>query len=880
MGCRRLQRLPLNESELMNPAGHLRRLFCHARFVLCLSVAVATSLEASQASAADAANTLTLTEERLGWQLLFDGESLENFRGYRQEQPGAGWAVEDGTIVRKANGAGDLITREQFDSFELQLEYRISPAGNSGLMFHVTEDNNTPWKSGPEVQIIDNVDGKDPQKAGWLYQLYQPAKPRWVSAFERRAGLVSGDTYDATRPAGEWNHLYLRVTPQAGEVCLNGVKYYNFVVGSDDWNRRVAQSKFADMEGFGKAGRGHIALQDHGDEVAFRSLKVRLLPDGEATRPVDQKIAVTAEPAFPEMEWEGWSPTGEDGKPAQPMRPLLVTHAGDGTGRRFVLDQAGMVHVIAKDDQTQASLFLDLRPQTAPWGKANEEGLLGLAFHPKFAENGEFFLCYSVKPDDDPSVRREHVSRFRVSEDDPNRADPASEEVLITFEQPFENHNGGSITFGNDGYLYIALGDGGSANDPLGNGQNLANLNGSVVRIDVDHTSDGRAYAIPSDNPFVDVEGARPEIFAYGFRNIWQISNDPKTGHIWVGDVGQDLWEEVNIVERGGNYGWSIREGTQPFSGVVSAVETVDPVWIYDHREGKSITGGHVYNGSELPMLSGRYVFGDYVSGRVWALALDPETGKADNQEISWNGLPVYGFGVDEAGEMYVTTASPTGQGVYRLVRDASVVPVGINDNFLDPELDAEAWMKRFEVESREVFAGRVEVMKALGLEPGDRIADIGSGTGLYLSAFSGAVGKEGGVYAVDISPKFIEFIRRRVVDENLENVRVVASTERSASLAAESVDHVFICDTYHHFSYYGEMLDSIREGLAPGGQLVVIDFERIPGTSRDWLLTHVRAGKEQVRAEIEQAGFEFVEEVEVPAFAENYLLRFRKPVK
>jgi len=880
MGCRRLQRLPLNESELMNPAGHLRRLFCHARFVLCLSVAVATSLEASQASAADAANTLTLTEERLGWQLLFDGESLENFRGYRQEQPGAGWAVEDGTIVRKANGAGDLITREQFDSFELQLEYRISPAGNSGLMFHVTEDNNTPWKSGPEVQIIDNVDGKDPQKAGWLYQLYQPAKPRWVSAFERRAGLVSGDTYDATRPAGEWNHLYLRVTPQAGEVCLNGVKYYNFVVGSDDWNRRVAQSKFADMEGFGKAGRGHIALQDHGDEVAFRSLKVRLLPDGEATRPVDQKIAVIAEPAFPEMEWEGWSPTGEDGKPAQPMRPLLVTHAGDGTGRRFVLDQAGMVHVIAKDDQTQASLFLDLRPQTAPWGKANEEGLLGLAFHPKFAENGEFFLCYSVKPDDDPSVRREHVSRFRVSEDDPNRADPASEEVLITFEQPFENHNGGSITFGNDGYLYIALGDGGSANDPLGNGQNLANLNGSVVRIDVDHTSDGRAYAIPSDNPFVDVEGARPEIFAYGFRNIWQISNDPKTGHIWVGDVGQDLWEEVNIVERGGNYGWSIREGTQPFSGVVSAVETVDPVWIYDHREGKSITGGHVYNGSELPMLSGRYVFGDYVSGRVWALALDPETGKADNQEISWNGLPVYGFGVDEAGEMYVTTASPTGQGVYRLVRDASVVPVGINDNFLDPELDAEAWMKRFEVESREVFAGRVEVMKALGLEPGDRIADIGSGTGLYLSAFSGAVGKEGGVYAVDISPKFIEFIRRRVVDENLKNVRVVASTERSASLAAESVDHVFICDTYHHFSYYGEMLDSIREGLAPGGQLVVIDFERIPGTSRDWLLTHVRAGKEQVRAEIEQAGFEFVEEVEVPAFAENYLLRFRKPIR
>ena len=843
--------------------------------VACLFCSVAGY--AAVALAADAPNTLSAAESRLGWKLLFDGDSLKGFRGYRKDEPGSGWAVEDGLLVRKAAGAGDLITRDEFDSFELQLEYRITPGGNSGLMFHVTEDSDKPWHSGPEVQIIDNVDGKDAQKAGWLYQLYQPAKPRWVAAFEQRAGLVSGDTYDATRPAGEWNHLYLRVTPQAGEVCLNGVKYYNFVIGSDDWNRRVAESKFAKFEGFAKAGRGHIVLQDHGDEVAFRSIKVRPLPEGEATRPVDVKMAVTTEPAFPDIEWEGWSPTGDNGRPAQPLRPLLVTHAGDGSGRRFVLDQSGMVHVIPKGEAKKASLFLDLRPQTAPWGKANEEGLLGLAFHPNFKENGEFFLCYSVKPEEDPAVRREHVSRFRVSKDDPNKADPASEEVVITFEQPFENHNGGSITFGTDGYLYVGLGDGGSANDPLGNGQNLANLSGSVVRIDVDHKDPGLAYAIPSDNPFRDVEGARPEIFAYGFRNIWQISCDPETGHIWVGDVGQDLWEEVNIVENGGNYGWSIREGTQPFSGVVSHAATVDPVWVYDHREGKSITGGHVYHGKEIPALAGRYVFGDYVSGRVWGLKLDPETGKADNQEISWNGLPVYGFGTDEDGEMYVTTASPAGQGVFRLVSDTSVVPVGINKDFLDPELDAEAWMKRFEVESREVFAGRVEVMKALGLEAGDRIADIGSGTGLYLSAFSEAVGKEGRVSAVDISPKFIEFIRRRIVDENLENVRVVPSTEHSASLAPESVDHVFICDTYHHFTYYGEMLESIREGLAPGGQLVVIDFERIPGTSREWLLTHVRAGKDQVRAEIEQAGFDFVEEVEVPAFAENYLLRFRK---
>ena len=861
----------------MNLAESCR--FCRLRLVgWLLAVGCAVGGVPMPAHASDTPNTLSPAETRLGWQLLFDGNSLESFRGYRQDEPGSGWAVDEGAIVRKAGGAGDLLTREEFDSFELQLEYRISPGGNSGLMFHVTEDNDTPWQSGPEVQILDNAAGKDPQKAGWLYQLYQPAKPRWVSAFERRAGLVSGDTYDATRPAGEWNHLYLRVTPQAGEVCLNGVKYFNFVVGSDDWNRRVAESKFAKFAAFGKAGRGHIALQDHGDEVAFRSIKVRPLPEGEATRPVDATIAVTTEPAFPDIEWEGWSPTGDDGKPAQPMRPLLVTHAGDGSGRTFVLDQAGMIHVIPKGETAKASLFLDLRPQTAPWGKANEEGLLGLAFHPSFKENGEFFLCYSVKPEEDPSLRREHVSRFRVRDDDPNKADPASEEVLITFEQPFENHNGGSITFGTDGFLYVGLGDGGSANDPLGNGQNLKTLNGSVLRIDVDHKDEGLAYAIPSDNPFVYVEGARPEIFAYGFRNIWQISSDPTTGHIWVADVGQDLWEEVNIVERGGNYGWSIREGTQPFSGVVSHAATVDPVWVYDHREGKSITGGHVYRGTQIPALEGCYVFGDYVSGRIWGLKLDAETGNAENREISWNGLPVYGFGVDEAGEMYVTTASPAGQGVFRIVSDTSVVPAGINDNFLDPDLDAEAWMKRFEVESREVFAGRVEVIEALGLEPGDRIADVGSGTGLYLSAFSQAVGEKGLVYAVDISPKFIEFLRRRIVDENLENVRVVPSTERSASLSPESVDHVFICDTYHHFELYGEMLDSIREGLAPGGQLVVIDFERIPGTSRDWLLTHVRAGKDQVRAEIEQAGFEFVEEVEVPAFEENYLLRFRKP--
>ncbi|MDA7975781.1 MAG: PQQ-dependent sugar dehydrogenase [Pirellulales bacterium] len=609
-------------------------------------------------------NRLTESEKRSGWELLFDGTSLEGFKGYQQDTPGAGWQVIDGAIVR-TEAAGDLLTKEMYDSFEIQLEYRISKAGNSGLMFHVTEDGKRPWYSGPEVQIIDNDAGKDGQKAGWLYQLYEPHEKKWVMRIEKAAGLPVKELVDATRPAGEWNHLYLRVTPGSSEVCLNGVSYYKFVIGNDDWNKRVAKSKFSKFEQFGKAGNGHLCFQDHGDEVAFRSIKVRRLPDGKLPRkPADGTLSLEAVPAFPGLAWEGWSPLSDDGKPVPPLRPLMVTHANDGSGRRFIVEQSGLIYVIEKDGQ-KAKIFLDIRDITRPWKKANEEGLLGLAFHPRFSETGEFFVCYS--PVNAPQSER--ISRFHVSAKDSRKADKNSEETVLQFDQPFPNHNGGSIAFGPDGFLYVGLGDGGSRNDPFDNAQNLGVLLGKILRIDIDRRGAETAYAIPLDNPFMNMDGVRPEIWAFGFRNPWQLTFDNQTGTLWMADVGQDLQEEINLVEKGGNYGWRRREGSYPFGNIPADLATIDPLWEYDHQVGKSITGGLVVRGSTIPELEGRYLYGDFVSGRLWALGVqdsyDPST--ISNQLIPWNGLPIFGFGHDQDGAVYVLTSSNTGQGIYRI---------------------------------------------------------------------------------------------------------------------------------------------------------------------------------------------------------------------
>ena len=345
--------------------------------------------------------------------------------------------------------------------------------------------------------------------------------------------------------------------------------------------------------------------------------------------------------------------------------PVVITNAADGTDRLFVAAQKGKIHVFPRDPAvTQTETFLDIESRVTYKDRENEEGLLGLAFHPKYKQNGQFIVYYTTRDAPHTSV----ISRFRVSKDDPNRADADSEEELLRIKQPFWNHNGGTVEFGPDGFLYIGLGDGGMRDDPFGNGQNLTTLHGSILRIDVDHNDPGMAYAIPQDNPFVDtvvtVDGqekqARGEIWAHGLRNVWRLTFDRETGTLWAADVGQDIWEEVNIIQRGGNYGWNLREGRHRFraQGAEASKNLIEPIWEYHHEIGKSITGGMVYRGSRLPELRGAYLCADYVSGKLWALRYDEE--RKDLTDVNsiptQNNPPIVTFGEDEAGEVYFST--------------------------------------------------------------------------------------------------------------------------------------------------------------------------------------------------------------------------------
>lgn len=368
--------------------------------------------------------------------------------------------------------------------------------------------------------------------------------------------------------------------------------------------------------------------------------------------------------AFPDLKWAGWKPETDTGKPNQ-FRPILLTHAGDGSNRIFVPDQRGTIHVFDQQAK-ETGIFLDITDRVRYLDNENEEGFLGLAFHPKHRENGEFFVFYTPKY---KGQRKNVVSRFRTVKGDPNRADPNSEEVLITFDKPFWNHDGGTICFGPDGYLYITHGDGGAGNDPFDNGQKLGSLLGKILRIDVNGKTDGKNYAIPADNPFVGVKDARPEVYAYGFRNVWRMGFDRKTGQLWAADVGQNLYEEIDIVRKGGNYGWNRREGLHPFGarGLGPRKDLIDPIWEYHHDVGKSVTGGTPYRGGRVPELDGYYIYGDYVSGRVWALKYDEKLGRVtENRPVAGPNLPVYSFGEDEQGEMYMLTATNTARGIYR----------------------------------------------------------------------------------------------------------------------------------------------------------------------------------------------------------------------
>ena len=294
--------------------------------------------------------------------------------------------------------------------------------------------------------------------------------------------------------------------------------------------------------------------------------------------------------------------------------PLAIVDAGDGSKRLFVVEQKGRILVFPNDPKaSKAKVFLDIKSKVDSQGW--EEGLLGLAFHPQYKTNGLFYVNYTAsKPE------RTVIARYRVSAGDKDLADPKSEKVLLWFSQPYENHNGGHLAFGPKGYLYIAVGDGGAGGDPQNNGQNRKTLLGSMLRIDVDTTSGSKPYGIPKDNPFAGNSlGYREEIYAWGLRNPWRFSFDRKTGQLWAGDVGQNAWEEIDVIEKGKNYGWRVMEGDHCFNPPTGCSKSglQPPVWDYTMKGGQSVTGGHVYRGKLLPQLVGQYIYADFITGQT-----------------------------------------------------------------------------------------------------------------------------------------------------------------------------------------------------------------------------------------------------------------------
>ena len=352
-----------------------------------------------------------------------------------------------------------------------------------------------------------------------------------------------------------------------------------------------------------------------------------------ATIPVPlSKMAV--EPAFPNLSFG---------------RMVHLTYPDDGTSRLFLVLQPGRVMVFDNDEKVGSTqTFLDIRDKVND--RSNEEGLLGLAFDPEYRENGYFYVYYSTSP-----PRRSVVSRYSVSKEDADRADPTSEHVIVEVLQPYSNHNGGQLVFGPDGYLYIGLGDGGSGGDPHGNAQNTFTLLGSILRIDVSSAASGGTYLIPASNPLVgEGAGVREEIWAYGLRNPWRFTFDRETDDLWAADVGQNRFEEIDVIRPGLNYGWNIMEGLHCFREADCDQSGLEPPVIeYGRSDGCSVTGGYVYRGSRLPSLYGAYVYGDFCSGKIWALRYDGARA-TEHLEIVDSSLTISSFGEDRSGELYI----------------------------------------------------------------------------------------------------------------------------------------------------------------------------------------------------------------------------------
>lgn len=319
------------------------------------------------------------------------------------------------------------------------------------------------------------------------------------------------------------------------------------------------------------------------------------------------------------------------------QKPVGLLNAGDGSGRIFIIEQPGKIRIF-QNGSLLSTPFLDIQQRVNDG--SSEQGLLGLAFHPQYAQNGYFFINYTDARGDTI------IARLRVSAD-PNLADTTTEEIILTIGQPYGNHNGGHLAFGPDGYLYIGTGDGGSANDPQGNAQNLESLLGKMLRIDIDNFP----YSIPADNPFAD------EIWASGLRNPWRYAFDSLSGDLYIGDVGQNIWEEIDFLPAGMtpgiNFGWDFREASHPFEGTApEGLSLIDPIAEYDHAQGCSVTGGEVYRGP-MPAWQGVYLYGDYCTGFVWGL-LQGSDGNWSNELLFETNTNISSFGLDENGEIYL----------------------------------------------------------------------------------------------------------------------------------------------------------------------------------------------------------------------------------
>jgi glucose/arabinose dehydrogenase len=496
--------------------------------------------------------------------------------------------------------------------------------------------------------------GRSSIQAAWLKERLAASTATWKIVYMHHAPYSSGEhggTDWMRWPFQEWgatvvlsghDHIYERIVRDGFPYFVNGLggspHRYPF-----DTKPEGSQDRYRNDQ-------GAMLVEASMEKMSFQFINRKgelidsYIIEREATPSAE---AVKTFPGAQDYKWELIT----DGL----SKPVGITHAGDGSGRLFVVEQPGLIWIIDNGERVLTP-FLDLRDQIMD--EANEQGLLGLAFHPRYSENGYFFINYTDRK------KNSVVSRLRVS-DNPDLAEPDSEIQLMRISQPYKNHNGGHLAFGVDSYLYIGMGDGGAGGDPQGNAQNPNTPLGKLLRIDVDH---GDPYAVPKDNPYTS-GGGRPTIWASGLRNPWHFSFDRLTGDLYIGDVGQNQWEEINFLPggspSGANFGWDFREGTHPFEGTpAQSLDLIDPVWEYDHQFGCSVTGGVVYRGS-LAAWQGIYLYGDYCSGRVWGL-LGAVDGNWTSTLLFETGLRISAFGEDENGEIYLVDHSGS---LYRLIK-------------------------------------------------------------------------------------------------------------------------------------------------------------------------------------------------------------------